>query len=271
MLWYSEQFYRDLEDARHSAGVIVPLILDFVQPKSVVDIGCGPGVWLSVFREHGVEDIWGVDGEYLDKKLLRIPPERFTTFDLTGPVQFDRTFDLVVSIEVAEHLPAPSAPLFVDSLVKLGNIILFSAAIPFQGGTNHVNEQWQDYWADHFRKRGYVAIDCLRNKLWNTDVSKVKRIYAQNMLVYARSEALANHPRLKAEFEKTHADMLSIVHPKVYASKIASPPPEVLSLSYALSILPQLIKNAFLRRFKKVLSYFQNVLPSLRAKRSHSL
>jgi SAM-dependent methyltransferase len=266
MLPYSDQFYRDLDDARHSAGVIVPLILDLVQPKSVIDIGCGPGVWLSVFKQHGVEDVWGVDGEYLDKKLLRIPPERFKTFDLTGPVRFGRTFDLVVSIEVAEHLPASSAPLFVDSLVRLGPIILFSAAIPFQGGTNHVNEQWQDYWAEHFRRRGYVPIDCLRHQLWNTDVSKVKKIYAQNMLVYANSEVLGNYPRLKAEFEKTRLDMLSIVHPKVYSTKIACPPPEILSLSYALSILPGLVKNALLRRCRKAVAYVPHVLQSLRAK-----
>jgi hypothetical protein len=156
-----------------------------------------------------------------------------------------------MSIEVAEHLPAANAESFVDSLVRLGDIILFSAAIPFQGGTNHLNEQWQTYWAEHFKKKGYIAIDCIRNKIWNVDVSKVKRIYAQNMLLYAREDSLEYYPTLKNEVKNTRMDMLSIVHPKSYSSKIANPPPEILSLSYALSILPQIIKNAFLRRVKR--------------------
>ena len=252
MLQYSDQFYRDIEDARPSARVIVPLILDLIQPKTVIDIGCGTGVWLSVFKQYGVEDVWGVDGDCVDQQMLKIPRERFTAFDLTRPFRLNRKFDLVMSIEVAEHLPAANAESFVDSLVRLGDIILFSAAIPFQGGTNHLNEQWQTYWAELFKKNGYIAIDCIRNKIWNVDVLKVKRIYAQNMLLYAREDSLEYYPTLKNEVKNTRMDMLSIVHPKLYSSKIAYPPPEILSLSYTLSILPQIIKNAVLRRVKRV-------------------
>jgi len=104
---YTEDYYAaHKEDMRLSAEVIVPLVLELVQPRSVIDVGCGPGEWLSVFKEHGIEDIWGVDGAYLHKEMLLFPEERFIPFDLERPFPTDRKFDLVISLDVAEHLPA---------------------------------------------------------------------------------------------------------------------------------------------------------------------
>src|SRR5215212_1367124 len=187
---YTEDFYaaRRKDNIRSSARVIVPLVLELVQPRSIIDVGCGTGEWLSVFEEHGVEDVWGVDGTYVSKKMLEIPEERFIAFDLKQPFHVDRKFDLVVSLEVAEHLPSECAETFVDSLTGLGPIVLFSAAIPHQGGTNHANEQWQEYWVKRFHDKGYVVIDCLRKKVW--DKEKVPRWYAQNTLVFVAQEHL---------------------------------------------------------------------------------
>ena len=167
MKTYSSDFYKNIQiDSRQSAREIVPLVLELIPCKQVIDVGCGIGSWLSVFQEFEVESIFGVDGEWVDEKMLEIPPEVFRSFDLTKPFSMDRKFDLVVSLEVAEHLPHESAKQFVDSLVSLGPVILFSAAIPFQGGTNHINEQWPHYWLKLFQERGYVGIDCLRKKVW---------------------------------------------------------------------------------------------------------
>lgn len=97
---------------------------------------------MSVFKEFGVEDIYGVDGEWINMKMLKIPEERFSKIDLREPFRLERYFDLVMSLEVAKHLPIECAGYFVDSLVSLGQVILFSAAVPFQGGDEHINEQW---------------------------------------------------------------------------------------------------------------------------------
>ena len=125
-----------------SAKEVVPHILELLRPESVVDVGCGVGSWLAVFREHGIEAFLGVDGAYVDGDLLQIPLEKFLPPDLSKPLQLDRRFDLAVSLEVAEHLPEECAATFVASLVALAPVVAFSAAISHQGGHQNVNEQW---------------------------------------------------------------------------------------------------------------------------------
>ncbi len=212
---YTEEFYRQIDDpSSRSAREIVPLLLELVGARSVVDIGCGRGTWLRVFEECGVRDIVGADGSYVESRILEIPAERFIRCDLTAPVRIDRQFDLVVSLEVAEHLPPECAEIFVDSLTRLGPVIVFSAAIPFQGGRQHINEQWPDYWASHFRRKGYLPIDCIRKRVWQNE--KVHWWYAQNILLFVRTDYLESSPLLKREFEATAPNQLSIVHPKRY-------------------------------------------------------
>lgn len=213
---YDDEFYLALrEGARKSATVIVPLVLHYVQPRSIVDVGCGTGTWLSVFRDHGITDILGVDGTHVNKELLEIPESCFLTSDLRSPFRLDRQFDLVVSMEVAEHLPAECAGIFVDTLAGLGPLILFSAAIPLQGGTHHVNEQWPDYWAALFERTGYVPVDPIRKRVWrNPDVDFW---YAQNPLVFVRRELLGRYPVLRQEFENAAGIPLSLVHPSLHA------------------------------------------------------
>ena len=124
---------------------MIPLIIDLVNPRSVIDIGCGTGTWLSVFKDHNIDDLKGVDGDWVKDELLLIPKACFIAHDLTQELQIEQRFDLAVSLEVAEHLDKQYARNFVSTLVKLSSVVLFSAAIPFQGGTHHVNEEWPDF------------------------------------------------------------------------------------------------------------------------------
>ena len=216
---YTKEFYNSHKyGTRRSAEVIVPLVLTLVKPQSVIDVGCGVGTWLSVFKKFGIEDIFGIDGEHLDRSLLEIASEHFLPLDLTQPIQIDRQFDLVVSLEVAEHLPHSCAENFIKSLTTLGPVILFSAAIPHQGGTHHVNEQWPEYWAKYFQTRGYAVIDCIRNKIWSNN--KVEYWYAQNTLLFVRMDYLENNAMLKREYQNTNPASLSKVHPNKYVEVI---------------------------------------------------
>jgi peptidoglycan/xylan/chitin deacetylase (PgdA/CDA1 family)/2-polyprenyl-3-methyl-5-hydroxy-6-metoxy-1,4-benzoquinol methylase len=211
---YTEHFHETLKQgSRRSAKEIVPLILELIKPKSVVDVGCGLGSWLSVFKDLGIGECLGIDGDYVNTDRLEISQEEFQPFALDTPLKLGRTFDLVVSLEVAEHLPAESARTFIASLTDLGSVVLFSAAIPWQGGTNHVNEQWPDYWARLFQERDYLAIDCLRKNIWNN--KNVEPWYAQNILVFVRRDCISSYPLLEKELHHTNIFELALIHPKI--------------------------------------------------------
>ena len=151
-----------------SARAVTPLLMSLTAATSVIDIGCGPGNWLAALRERGVADIFGVDQNDYGTNL-RIPRDFFSVADLNVPFHSERKFDLVICMEVAEHLPPESAPVFINSLTALGDVILFSAAIPFQGGTDHRNEQWPEYWRLLFATHGFVPVDCIRPRVWDND------------------------------------------------------------------------------------------------------
>ena len=215
---YDDQFFIARHaSSRESAEEIVPLLLDLIRPRSVIDVGCAIGEWLQVFREHGVEDIRGIDGDYVKEETLLIPPDRFESRDLRGRINIDRRFDVAMSLEVAEHLPESSAAEFIGSLVKLAPVVLFSAAIPHQGGTGHLNEQWQDYWAAHFESHGYLVIDTLRRRVW--DNPRVARWYKQNMLLYVHADDLERHDDLRRERNATSVGPVSLVHPETYLKR----------------------------------------------------
>lgn len=215
---YDDRFFGKRRDATlRSARAIVPLVVELVGPRSVVDVGCARGEWLSVFRGLGVEDVFGVDGSDAPEVPLAIPAERFARCDLAGGIRLGRRFDLAVSLEVAEHLPAEHADGFVAALVSLAPVVLFSAAIPHQGGTGHVNEQWPEYWSERFARHGYHPVDAIRPRIWrNRDISTW---YRQNILVYASGDAIAGRPRLAEARRSTDPERLSVVLPEVYLKK----------------------------------------------------
>jgi SAM-dependent methyltransferase len=180
---YEASFFSGhLNGSARSAAVVVPLLLKHFPARSVIDVGCGVGTWLAEFARHGISDYLGVDGDYVPRDLLVMPSDHFQAADLSTFSPPARRFDLACSLEVAEHLPPACAASFVRLLTHLSPVVLFSAAIPGQGGTNHLNEQWQSYWAALFRVRGYVGIDCIRPAIFNDD--RVELWYRQNTLIY---------------------------------------------------------------------------------------
>ena len=216
---YSQRFYeQQQEGSLRSARRVLPHFLELVQPRSIVDVGCGVGTWLKAASELGVHDITGVDGSYVDRSMLQIPVERFTPADLTKPFRVPRTFDAAISLEVAEHLPESSAATFVESLALLAPIILFSAAIPKQMGEHHLNEQWHAWWVERFAAVGYVALDCVRRRIW--DDPQVEWWYAQNVLLMVREDCLDALPVLRRERDRNGP--LTVVHPRAYLDRLTA-------------------------------------------------
>ncbi len=193
---YSSQTLHAWSDGSvESARAILPLLFALSRPVSVIDVGCSIGNWAAVCRELGIEDVIGVDGDYVDRRALRIPEDRFVAHDLTRPLRLGRSFDLAISLEVAEHLPEECATGYVADLCRLAPMVLFSAAIPYQGGLHHVNEQWPGYWVQRFAGHGYAPVDCVRDEVW--DDPSVSDWYAQNTLLFVadhvRTPAITGH------------------------------------------------------------------------------
>lgn len=190
---YHAAFMRITSQSRHSAEAIVAHVARVLSVRSVADFGCALGTWLSVWHDRGVDDIVGVDGEYLRGKPLEVDLSCIRFRDLTQPIDLGRKFDLVESLEVAEHLPAEAAPSFVATLARHGDIILFSAAPPGQGGEYHVNEQAFEYWRDLFATHGYRMFDWIRPKIVADE--SIRFWYRYNLFLFVHERALAMLPR----------------------------------------------------------------------------
>lgn len=191
---YNDKFmaYAD-ESSRRSAARVTQQMATVLHLASVLDVGCAKGTWLQAWRAAGIDDIQGVDGDYVDRSQLVIPTERFLSSDLSRQVDLGRTFDLVQSLEVAEHIPATSADTFVENLTRHSRgLILFSAAPPGQGGEFHINEQPYDYWRQRFAARGFAAYDYLRPLLAGDP--SISYWYRYNMFLYAHESIVATLP-----------------------------------------------------------------------------
>jgi SAM-dependent methyltransferase len=180
---YSDDFYNYINKGSiRSAEVVSELLLGEIEINSILDVGCGQGAWLKVWQRAGVDSILGTDGEYIDTTRLLIDEADFSPRDLSQGFNFNRSFDLVQSLEVAEHIEEENAEAFISSIVKHGDIVLFSAATPGQGGENHVNEQPPEYWQKKFGAFGYRAFDFLRPRLAKN--ARVMPWYRYNSILY---------------------------------------------------------------------------------------
>jgi hypothetical protein len=198
----------------YAARRIIAAIRAILPVRSVADIGCARGTWLREWQAQAVDDIIGVDSECVDQTRLEIDPRQFVIHDLVAPLDLGRKFDLVQSLEVAEHLPATRAASFVADLASLAPVVLFSAATPGQGGENHVNEQPGAYWQAHFRQLDYLAIDCLRPILANE--RRIPSWYRYNLLLYVRRDHLEHIAAFARQFQLDEGEDVRDLSPLPY-------------------------------------------------------
>ena len=193
---YTEDFYAQANGAGSlpSAQVCVPLIVDLLAPSSVIDVGCGRGEWLSQFLSAAIP-VLGIDGPHVDLTHLLIPADRFRQHDLRTSLDLGERADVALCLEVAEHLPPEYAPQLVRSLTRLAPAVVFSAAVPGQGGVHHVNEQWPWYWQELFERERFACLDVFRHRIWHDD--RVAHYYQQNLLLFV-------DPNVHAELMRQH-------------------------------------------------------------------
>lgn len=207
---YPEDFYAERRrHTEHAARAILKALPEGLNRNRIADIGCGTGTFLATALDTGSSYAFGMEGDWVRPDMLDSPDIVFTPGDLeqrfAGP-----SVDLVLSLEVAEHLTPGRAESFVADLTAMAPAVLFSAAIPGQGGVGHVNEQWQSYWAGLFAAQGYGAHDVIRPKLWTDEA--VPAWYRQNAVLYLRPELAG-----QLGFTPTEPGLLDTVHPAFWA------------------------------------------------------
>lgn len=196
---YDEAFLEDIdESARVSAKIILKELRSGIAPyyglNSLLDVGCGSGAW----------NVLEADEEYVGVDNHNHLQEGWIKQHVGEPFDLRRKFDLVICMEVGEHLPEECADTLVDNLVRHGDRILFSAAIPGQNGRGHINEQWQSWWAKKFHDRGYfINAMVFRAQFWANEA--IPYYYRQNMFLAYKGPSGA--------IAYSWDDMIDVVHP----------------------------------------------------------
>lgn len=194
-------------------SAIVPLLVELVAPTSVADVGCGLGQWLKAFTDRGVSRVLGFDVAPAPADLLEIPEARRLVTDVRKPLETAERTDLAICLMVGECMPPEHAPQLVRNCTKLAPAVCFASATPMLNGPRPwVHEAWPSFWAGLFKAEGYVALDVLREPVWNDP--RVLPSYSQAMILYVTPELHKSHPRLSKVPAVADLGLLDRVHPR---------------------------------------------------------
>lgn len=208
---YGKEYYIKHQIGSYNSAInILGYILSQLDITSMIDFGCGMGTWCLAAQELNIKKILGVDiHDYADDYML-ISSEQYKKCDLRNEVKLEICADLVISVEVGEHVEENCSKQFIDNICNHGEVVLFSAAIPFQGGQGHINEQPCSYWAQLFTSNGYMLFDCIRPQFWNS--SNVEIWYKNNCVMFIREDrydAVINRFKVSSyPIDIIHPDML---------------------------------------------------------------
>jgi hypothetical protein len=217
---YDKNFYTVINsEGIKSARQVVPFIMNVLKPQTLLDVGTGSGSWARVAQDLGVK-VLGIDGAYVPIEQRVLSGDSYLERDLTGNWVSDKwlasKFDVTLCLEVAEHIPYSNSENFISQLVLTSDFVVFSAAIPYQDGTKHVNENWIKYWDNHFHKFNFQRLDIFRSHFW--DNSEISFWYRQNLYLYCSAERAAEFRYLE------HVLPDDIVHPNLYLWSIERAP-----------------------------------------------
>ena len=235
-----------IDGSIRSAEIILGILYDIYKPVSVIDVGCGMGSWLTVAESLGSKILRGLDGEWITKDMLLSKNIDFTPTKMEDEIAIDVQYDLCISLEVAEHLSPTRSKTFIETLCNASNVILFSSAVKYQGGTNHINEQWQSYWIELFKENRFECYDIFRNIIWEND--EVELWYRQNIFLFINENGLKSNLDLRM-LKSMEKSIPNIIHPKYYEAKVLNHNKDIQKPFLQLDI--QGIRHYFSNKLRK--------------------
>lgn len=238
---YSINFYNNQKKGSlFSARELISLpIINVINPSSVIDFGCGTGSWLSEFKKQGTEVVLGIDGEFALPSFI-LNKKYFKSVNFESSYNIKESFDLAICLEVLEHLSESAGNYLIDTMTECSDVLLISAAVPYQGGTGHINENWLEYWTLKFNAKGYECFDILRPLIWNNN--NIDWWYRQNLVLYIKK----NHPLNSKLSEFASFQGVSVIHPLNFINAIHKNVPDA----------------KFKRSIEKDKNYYRNLIKS---------
>lgn len=198
---YSREYYSNHDQGSYDSAItILSRLSAYVNPQSVIDIGCGSGTWCKAAM-----NVWGIVALGIDQHSyedcnMHIPESQYLQNDIRSRVHGYHA-DLVICVEVIEHIDEEYEDTVLDNICAMSNTILFSGALPFQGGTGHVNEKPYSYWVEKFNRRGFYLDERIRHDIW--DDARVAIWYRNNIMLLHKN---TNKNRMMHQH-------LDIIHP----------------------------------------------------------
>ncbi len=242
---YDDEFYQQqVSGSYQSAKVVAPLLGEIFIPDSAVDVGCGRGTWLKAFKEIGTRQLVGFDGEWNAQENMIEDSIVFNACNLNKGIcgdDYDR-FDLAISLEVAEHLEPSSSERFVQSLVRLSDAVLFSAAFTGQLGRSHINCRRHTYWGQLFAVHDYIPFDVFRPLIWGD--ARVEFWYRRNTFLYVRKNS-DRYAFVRAKKIAPMADIafMDCINPALYLGR--------LPLRQSVRLIPRALSTIQRRLFRR--------------------
>ena len=151
---------------RYAATIVTRIIDRYLDPQSVLDIGCGNGVWLDVLRDGGRRYVQGIGEDAYALHDLAIDPAQILIASLDRPLTLNRTFDLVVCLEGPDQVEPRFAEVLVNNCVRHADAVLFSTVLSDDADPTAGLADSSD-WAAAFHRHGFVDVDLIRPLIWH--------------------------------------------------------------------------------------------------------
>ena len=145
----------ETSDEKEQAAALADVLRLLYKPAVVADVGCNSGLYLEGFRDAGCQ-VMGFD---CDDEALALAAVPVTKIDITSFKPIDFRADMALCLEVLEHIPAEKEDAALLNLCTVSDTIIFSAAVPGQGGDGHINCQPKQHWIDKFEELGFRAAE----------------------------------------------------------------------------------------------------------------
>ena len=208
MISYTNFFYKSVSSRSEEVSnkVLTHLFKSAIQIKSIKDVGCGEGEWFnSKVLNEGKYDLFAYDlpeAIALAKSKSKIDI-KFHPINLEFiEINIFADTDVTIFTEVAEHLTEECAKKIINFICDTSKIVIFSGAIPGQGGYNHINEQPLKYWIQLFEVNNFIPVDFLRPII--REEKSVPFYYRNNLFLFIKNsdEVKYNHFKNFDEFDK---------------------------------------------------------------------